>query len=90
MVRAAIARFAPVCDEVTRRGDARASVELTQVARTLCALAAARLVFCLGEHSSLLCSFLRVTALVLQPASRGVAVGCVVLFFASFGREGEI
>ena len=63
---------------------------LHECAQRVCALAAARLVFCLGEHSSLLCSFLRVTALVLQPASRGVAVGCVVLFFASFGREGEI
>ena len=26
------------------------------------------------------------TALVLQPASRGVAVGCLVWVFASFGR----
>ena len=42
----------------------------------------------LCEPLCFFCLCLRVTALVLQPASRGVAVGCVVCVFASFGRGG--
>ena len=46
----------------------------------------AALAFVAFWHQEVFCLLLRGTALVLQPASRGVAVGCLVWVFASFGR----
>ena len=72
--------------------ETRASVALTRVSRSGSALSfgvrgAGRARAAL-QHYLRFCLYLRVTALVLQPASRGVAVGCAVWVFASFGREG--
>ena len=54
------------------------------------ASAARRARFCCIWLPSVFCYLLRVRALVLQVAWRGVAVGCLVWVFASFGCEGEI
>ena len=42
-----------------------------------------------GAPLCVFCVFLRLKALVLQPASRGAALSFLFCVFASFGREGR-